>query len=124
MHRWGSWMSGQTLMCPGILSFSNGFDIQIIHDIQRYENRYWHNLLFREAEMPIPFIVPVKIICGFCLHERGEKIRFNTFPQSRQSDFHIFPDRKSGTGLSFQKDGCRRNGLNTGFSGPFLVLPN
>ncbi|MDY5279447.1 hypothetical protein, partial [Sharpea porci] len=46
-------------------------------DIQRYENRYWHNLLFREAEMPIPFIVPVKIICGFCLHERGEKIRFN-----------------------------------------------
>lgn len=28
--------------------------------------------------MPIPFIVPVKIICGFCLHERGEKIRFNT----------------------------------------------
>lgn len=77
MHRWGSWMSGQTLMCPGILSFSNGFDIQIIHDIQRYENRYWHNLLFREAEMPIPFIVPVKIICGFCLHERGEKIRFN-----------------------------------------------
>ena len=87
MHRWGSWMSGQTLMCPGILSFSNGFDIQIIHDIQRYENRYWHNLLFREAEMPIPFIVPVKIICGFCLHERGEKIRFNIWKSLQSCTF-------------------------------------
>ena len=32
--------------------------------------------------MPIPFIVPVKIICGFCLHERGEKIRFNTYRET------------------------------------------
>jgi len=42
-------------------------------------------------------------------------------PQSRQTNFHIFSKRKRGTSLSSQKDRCRRNGLNTGFSSPLPI---
>ena len=44
------------------------------------------------------------------------------FPQSRQTNFHIFSKRKRGTRLSSQKDRCRRNGLNTGFFGPLFIF--
>jgi hypothetical protein len=49
------------------------------------------------------------------------KIHPNSPPTATPDQLFHFSKRKRGTSLSSQKDGCRKNGLNTGFPSPLSI---
>ena len=81
-------------------------------------NRYHYFSIWDQWQW-YPFLINTILLLSISCSEFVKNRK--ALPQSRQANFHIFPKRKRGTGLSSQKDGCRRNGLNTGFSSPLSI---